>query len=33
MNDKAVVILEGILEDYPATKAAKILLAKLKPVE
>ncbi|MCK4624787.1 MAG: hypothetical protein KAV00_05715, partial [Phycisphaerae bacterium] len=36
MNDKAVVILEGILEDYPATKAAKeakILLVKLKPVE
>ncbi len=36
MNDKAVVILKGILEDYPATKAAKeakVLLAKIKPVE
>ncbi len=36
MNEKAVEILEGILEDYDSTRAAdqaKILLAKLKPVE
>ncbi|MCD4699914.1 MAG: DUF4407 domain-containing protein, partial [Phycisphaerae bacterium] len=36
MNEKAVVILQGILEDYASTNAAvqaKILLVKLKPVE
>ncbi len=36
MNEKAVEILEGILEDYESTKAAdlaKILLAKLKPLQ
>ena len=36
MNEKAVVILQGILEDYPSAKAAKeakVLLAKLKPLQ
>ncbi len=36
MNDKAVVILKGILEDYGSTKVAKeakAILAKLKPLE
>jgi transposase len=36
MNDKATVILEGILEDYGSTKAAKeakILLVELKSLE
>ncbi|MDY7011057.1 MAG: hypothetical protein SVV80_09950 [Planctomycetota bacterium] len=36
MNEKAVVILEGILEDYASTRAAvqaKILLAKLEPAD
>ena len=36
MNDKAAVVLEGILEDYGSTKVAKeakSLLLKIKPVE
>ena len=36
MNDKATVILEGILEDYGSTKVAKeakVLLAKIKPLD